>query len=347
MKIRGVRSGASPRGSIALVPGQMVRGRVLSKLRPGRFRIVARGCVFEAASDLPLEAGQRLVARVEMNGHRLLLRVQDESGYNAPSPEEENNPEEIRRILKALGHQPSVLDILEFQERLDRYKPHASLAGVEPSDLWILAILWTRGIRGGADAFALLSFYLRQWSLEGSAVPSSLPENADFVRHLCQKENTAENGNTPAPEDHSEGATESLSPGLDSRKREAIALLNREKAPLGCYGESDGASRVFLFRHGLNSNWQARLSDQPVLPGYVIELAQASGRARIRTHIGSFHADSVNSRAASWKDRWNEQLTRAGFEVEEHPIHATSDQEKLRCIFWRKWDKDYFCDFAV
>jgi hypothetical protein len=223
-----------------LTPGRIVHGRVIAKLGSGQFRVTLGDYSMEASSDLPLEAGQRLTARIEFHGSRLLLRVQEDESRFAPISAEAVSSEEIKRVLSILGLPSGSIDVIEFKERLTRYQPHGSLSGIEPSDVWILGILWARGIRGGADAFALLSYYLRAKTMQWS--------------------------------------------NLEDRQREAIALLNRNEATCGRFGESpwsaggagendpEGTDLGFVLRRrpirleGL----EVRSCDHPVLPTIVL-----------------------------------------------------------------------------
>jgi len=87
-----------------LSAGSIVRGRVLGCSSPGRFKVKVGGWLLEADSDLPLEAGQKLVAQVDVNGQKILLRLQDDARWN---PQDENETEELRRAL--LGRWISVI----------------------------------------------------------------------------------------------------------------------------------------------------------------------------------------------------------------------------------------------
>jgi len=172
-----------------------------------------------------------LAARVEVNGDRLLLRVQEEETGNDLQASALEDPDEIERVLKLLGHQPSSLDIREFQERLDRYRPYAGLPGLDPSDVWILAILWTRGIRSGADSFALTSYYLRAQPSPGSRADFRFPDFDQIQPFLQAEYRTDRAAPIAAIVDD-----DSLIPGIEDRRAEAILLLNREEAVLGAYG---------------------------------------------------------------------------------------------------------------
>ena len=154
MRVRRVENIENQQGRVLpLRPGQTVRARVLARLREGYFRIAAGGQLFAAESDLPLEAGQRLIARVEVSGSRILLRIQDDDFGNGSPPGEEETQDEIQKVLTALELNPAPEEVLEFRERLERYRSHASLPDLDPRDLMVLAILWSRGIRGGAAEF--------------------------------------------------------------------------------------------------------------------------------------------------------------------------------------------------
>ena len=141
MRIRSVRRGRfRSRRSTGLVPGQQVRGRVISRLDEGLFRVSVAGQIIEAKSDLPLKPGQRLIANVEIGESNVILRLREDTARRDLTKDRGESQEEIRRILQGLGHHPDIIDILEFQERLNRYRLHGYLKGSEPSDAWVMAI---------------------------------------------------------------------------------------------------------------------------------------------------------------------------------------------------------------
>ena len=160
MKVRSVSKSKLPNKRFAtLIPGQLVHGRVITKICPGFFRVGAAGQVFVAQSDLPLEKGQRLTARVEVGDTKVFLRIIEEEAKRATPLKRELKPEEVIRVLEGLGHHPDEMEVIEFMERLGRYRIHATLQDCEPSDIWVMAIMWTRGQKGGADVFALRNYY--------------------------------------------------------------------------------------------------------------------------------------------------------------------------------------------
>jgi len=336
VKVRGVGSGAGVRSDPSrLVPGQLVRGRVVARIGDDRFLVTIRGYLLDAASDLALEPGQRLSARVEVNGDRLLLRVQEEEIERDLPASALEDPEEIERVLKLLGHQPSLLDIREFQERLDRYRPYAGLPGLDPSDVWILAILWTRAIRSGADSFALTSYYLRAQPSPDSRGDIRFPDFDQILPFLQAEYRMNRTAEIAAIVEN-----DSLIPGIEDRRAEAILLLNREEAVLGAYGEIIGAENLGcgLFRASKEAEERLiRLADHPVWPNFVIELECRQGSSGIKARILANSVQSRGDELAEVQKVWQGQAKSSEFALEELNWSETTDGEKLRGAFWRKW----------
>lgn len=344
MKIRSVgRSRTAYGRSFGFVPGQVVRGRVIARLGEGHFRVGAAGQHFDASSDLPLEPGQRLIARVEVGKSQVFLRILDDT-YRQASPKGDNeSPDEIRRILEGLGQHPDSMDILEFQERLNRYRPHGNLKGAEPSDVWLLALLWSRGIRGGADAFALLSYYLRRAILEPFDA-SALPPPPAILAFLCLTGRPAD-GDADKP-------AQQPSSGPDQfdvqRKREAEELLNRQADSLGAYRHwrpfSSGFCALLL---GQGDRTLGRWADNPTLPLLLLEAGCAQGRIRARLNRMKLEPPASTGVLESWIGGWEENLGTSDLELEEFQVIETRDPEKLRFLFWRTWSPDAVQDLMA
>jgi hypothetical protein len=92
MRVRRVGSvGVFQSPGEILTPGRTVRGRVVGKTGRRRFKISLGGWLLEADSDLPLEPGQILLARVDVQDDKILLRLQDDSGEDLEASDESEN----------------------------------------------------------------------------------------------------------------------------------------------------------------------------------------------------------------------------------------------------------------
>lgn len=326
MKIRKVDAVEwAEAGGPVLTPGKTVRGRVVSRAGQGRFKVSVSGYLLEADSDLPLEDGQKLIARVEVTGDRVLLRLQDDSDGDSPVPAEDDS-QEIRRVLEGLGHEPNLLDLMEFQERLARYRSHGSLVGLEPSDIWVLAILWTRGLRGGSDAFALTSFYLRRLALDGMA-GLAFPPPADFIEGHDESNEPCRAAADPP------GA---LISGLEDRLRETLDLLNRYSAACGSY--QTGAGLHFL-KLDDGSSRRSRWADNPIKPEYVLETVRTESGVSALLYLLQGDPRAA-TRVEAWRESWRESLTAADLVELSFSLREVQDPEELRFIFWQKWRSD-------
>jgi hypothetical protein len=332
MKIRGTQRiekfDGEPR---TLLPGQTVRGRVVKRIGRGRFRVAAEGILFDASSDLELEEGQRLTAQVEVQDDRVYLHIQDEPRPPAQPPPIET-PEQIARLLKALGNQPDSLDIVEFQERLARCWKYSQFPGVPPSDAWVLAILWTRGTRAGTDTFALLSYYLRGITLNLS--PATVPDaaNADLYKEiyfLCDPHTTPDAVKSRRDDSPQTGL-------LPDREEEALRLLNREAAALGHFHfAADSCPLPYRLLSVRGNRVELRLTDHPVLPTLVIEAGRGGGIA-FRTHLlapTDPHPDADDEERST---NLIARLTDEDIEVDRMEFSRRDDTETLRAIFWKK-----------
>lgn len=344
MKIRNVGRGKfQPARSTGLVADQQVRGRVISRLGEGLFRIGAAGQLFNAASDLPLEPGQRLIARVEVGESRIFLRVQEEPNQEVNIPGEDRSPTEIRRVLVGLGYRPDPLEITEFQERLDRYRRYGKMAGIEPSDIWILALLWARGMKGGADAFSLLSYYLRQAACSKSDHYNLLQPWA--LQSLLNPRKDDDSIYIRADEEANAGGE--LEYHAD-RKREARALLNRAEAKHGCLLQAcsiPNASCVLELKKEVQV--MVRWIDNPTLPVSLIEAARSQGRIRVRVHGPETIAVEEKDGLDEWEANLAETFQNSDLEIESIECYTAQDPEVLRFLFWRKWEEDFFRSFSV
>ncbi len=333
MKIRGTQRiekfDAEPK---ALLPGQTVRGRVVKRISQGRFRVAAEGILFDASSDLELEEGQRLTAQVEVQDDRVYLRIQDEPRPPAPPPQIET-PDQIARLLKSLGNQPDSLDIIEFQERLERCRKFSHFPGVDPSDAWVLAILWTRGIRAGTDAFALLSYYLRGITLNPPTTTVPSPINADLyyeIYALCDQTTAPDAADAFRNDAHQNGFQR-------QREEEALHLLNRNAAALlsrFCIA-ADNYLLPFRLVEVREDAVRLRLTDHPVMPNLVIEVGRGGGRISFRTHISAQADPDPDLDDDERKTDLVAQLSVKDIEVEMMEFLRRDDPERLRALFWR------------
>lgn len=338
MKIRNVGRGKfQPVRSTGLVAGQRVQGRVISRLGEGLFRIGAAGQLFNAESDLPLEPGQRLTARVEVGESRVFLRVQEEPDREANAPGEDRSPAEIRRVLVGLGYRSDPLEIVEFQERLDRYQRYGKMAGVEPSDIWVLALLWSRGMKGGADAFSLLSYYLRraafnrvsQYSLLQPGILLNLLDPNEDKDGIYVKDGQVSGSN-------------GISDYPAERKREAGMLLNRSGAEHGCLLQARtfyDTSCVLSLKE--DERILMRWTDNPTLPVSLIEAARSQGRLRLRVHGPAAVAPEEITGLDEWEASLAEASQDLNLEIESIEYYKALDPEVLRFLFWRRWEEEF------
>jgi hypothetical protein len=322
------------------VPGQLVHGRIISRVNPGLFRVGAAGQVFMAESDLPLQEGQRLTARVEMGDAKIFLRIFEESGRGTPRVYELADPDEVRRVLVGLGHHPEQAQITEFQERLDRYRHYGYLPGAEPSDVWILAILWTRGIRGGADIYALLSYYLRQATYRESVLPS--PEKTAEL--TSAPPSFSGNAVTPRERENQFSRISSSDETADfilERRNETLALLNRNYEEAGNFAHDevlDNAGCLLSLKK--ETQELSRWVDNPALPTLALETAQSQGRMKARIHKLNAAEKSQNRILEAWLRDWETGLRKSELELENIEILEVDHTETLRFIFWRQWESE-------
>lgn len=341
MKVKKTgKSGGATRRGYGLVPGQLVRGRVIARLGTGLFRVGASGYIFNAQSDLPLRTGQRLAARVELGDSRICLRILDDYKRQSTSVYEEESPEEIRRVLEGLGQKPDDLEVIEFSERLSRYKQVVGLPDGEPSLVWVLAILWVRGIKGGADAFALNGFYLRYTASQARRTLPQIPPE-DILRMWnddppCDPPDTLSD---PAPPSIPE-INDSF---VEDRKLEVLALLNRHAE---IHGRFHHVPRSRDTACALSSHqpdgYPARWADNPALPRILIEAAIAQGRIKTRLHFLTQPNDDMEAQRSEWVHHWQSALQDSGLEIETCQTCLKTDPESLRFLLWRKWDQDAF-----
>lgn len=320
----------------SLVPGQTVRGRVIADLGDGRFRVGAAGQVFEATSDLPLDPGQKLYARVEVEGWRVLLRILKDAEPRRRPTRQREDPAEIRRVLIGLGHKPSTEEVAQFQRRLERYAPHGYMPDYEPSDVWVMAILWTRGIRSGADSFALLSFYLRQLALEKTSSNLNLPPPAMILDHFCS--DTQPSG---ASSETSKGVAqasepESLEETHAARKAEAAELLNSKDESPSRYFSLPALDGTFHLLSSRDSNLLTdRWTDNPALPDYVIDAKRSESAINLKLNALADSADSFPTGCETWKSLWDQEIARRGLADAGTTGHEVVSSEELRVLFWR------------
>ncbi|TKJ42253.1 hypothetical protein CEE37_00825 [candidate division LCP-89 bacterium B3_LCP] len=337
MKTKSVERGnLGPVRFTGLVPGQKVRGRVISRLGSGFFRIGAAGYVFDAASDLPLEPGQRLFARVEWGGSKVILRVQEENGGKRHYQKRKEDPQEIKRVLEGLGVHPDELKITEFQERLSRYEMHGNFPEVEPSDIWVLGILWTRGIKGGADAFSLISYYLREAAIckSDSMVISFEDVLVNLleleIKELDQYTDELSHKNDLIMQDEEEQYR-------TERKQESCVMLN-------CADEIDGvyyhakASDDLSCMMVRDSDGRILRSwiDNPAKPGMLIEAARSHGTVKLRVITVNQESAGDEGLANEWRDQLEIVTRQRELNIDSIEHQLPQDTESIRFAFWRK-----------
>lgn len=327
---------------MSLVPGQLVHGRVISRINRELFRVGAAGQVFVAQSDLPLQKGQRLTARVEIGDSKVFLRVFEDDGRGATQIHDLVDREEVRRILIGLGYKPDQTTLTEFQERLERYRNYGFLHGTEPSDVWILALLWTRGIRGGADAYALLSYYLRLAACRDHLLPS--PEKmADII--LDSDKSAVMTGNKWDSENQLEEELTESAEYIAERRTEAVALLNRNCGEFGIFTHNtDTDSSACRLHFNKKAKDLVRWTDNPTLPMLTLELVRSRGRVHMRIHKLNPEESSQRESLSRWLTAWNSKMLESELEIENMELFDTEDTEYLRFIFWRKWESDQLLD---
>ncbi|MCX6640522.1 MAG: hypothetical protein NTW14_08595 [bacterium] len=338
MKLRGA-SGASRSGrvgAVGLAPGQTVRGRVISQTGENRFRITAAGYFFDAASELPLEPGQKLLARVELGQTQLFLRIIGDENERSEDAAVDD-PAEVRRVLEGLGLHPDDLEISEFQQRLRRYARHGGSRQGEPSDVWALAILWSRGIRGGADNFALLSYYLRDLIPEASPKTPLLP-GKDLLDRLAEIHRESETAPTPTADPPP--AASSPDQFALARQREAEQLLCRDSSSFGLYRQLTSHTPGFVQTIHLSGCSHFRGADHPVSPGWLLEAAQSGGRIKTRWSYTTEDAASIDPRVAAWTQGFRSVLRQSELDWDDEGIVEVDNSEALRFRFWRKWEAD-------
>jgi len=341
MKVRKAGQNRSIGGrSNSLVPGQQVHGRVIAKLSPGFFRIGAGGQVFVAESELPLKEGQKLTARVEIGGDKVFLRINEDQSGLTSLPDHEIESDEILRVMNGLGYFPDEIEVIEFKERLDRYRLHGSFPGFEPSDVWVMAILWTRGLKAGSDAFALFSFYLRQIGMQPAR-----PTNPVKLTGILSYPDIKSPDNVDSQRDDQSGASEDF---VKNRWIETNNLLNKNEEKFGSYYHQNNAFDTMsaMFWQDLSKRL-GRWVDNPVAPEVLIEAAQYQGVIRSRLYQLQIDKPTKVNPAALWKKCWRTSVKRNDWEVEEHEDIVTSDPEYLRLKFWRKWCPDKVRDVTV
>jgi hypothetical protein len=334
MKVKESSASSSSRsiGESDLRNGQIVRGRVVAQVGAGRFRVAAAGSYFNAASELPLQPGQVLTARVELGKSQLFLRLigdeKENSGRNVTS----NDPSEIQRILTGLGYTPDDHEISEFRHRLQRYGRPEGSGHDEPSDIWVLAILWTRGIRSGADHFALLSYYLRHLPLhpiERSPMPS-----LEFLLAILSdsaSDRTTESTTLKLGSDHF----------WNARKQEAQILLNRDSQQNGYYEEVadvEGTFFLYSFRDGEQS--YQRIVDHPVSSNWELEIGRSAGNIVIQLFVESSVQSQINTGIAEHILELSKQAAVHELDLRDAGVHELDGREALRFRFWKKWQEE-------
>ncbi len=348
MKVRSAGKGRSVQSSSAtkLVPGQLVHGRVITRLSPGFFRIGAAGQVFVAESDIPLEAGQRLTARVEVGDAKVFLRILEDQNQGLSYFAPDIDPDEIKRILKGLGEDPVEADIIEFQERLERYRSHGNLQGSEPSDIWVLAIMWARKIRGGADSYALLSYYLRQVG----QVNTEMQNPAKLTEFLLFSASTTKITHEPerAVADSSDSESTQPEEFHTARREETDTMLNRQPDSVGTFNhtlESQETCCSLFFKE--KAVLRGRWVDNPTKPSVFIEAVLTQGRVTTRIVNSMIENSTSQDRYAMWTACWKDANQIADYEIESTELIEVPDPEDLRFLFWRKWESEYVRNLSV
>lgn len=326
-----------------LSPGRTVRGRVVKKISRGRFRISAEGILFDAASDLELEEGQRLTAQVEVQDDRVYLRIQDEP-RPAASPPRNETPDEIALLLRSLGNQPDSLDIVEFQERLERCRKYGHFPDVPPSDAWVLAILWTRGIRAGSDAFALLSYYLRGITLNLPPAIIAGDLNVGIYKQiylLCDPDTAPTAADPPRGGSQQNGL-------LRRREEEAIRLLNREASALGRFQVvQDQCPLPYRLLGVRGGSVELRLTDHPVIPSLVIEAERSGGEIAYRTHTLTRADPDADADDNERRTDLIAELRAEEIETEAMEFIQRDDPETLRALFWKNHKAESSRNFSI
>jgi hypothetical protein len=267
---------------------------------------------------------------VELFGEKVLLRLQDEFGWNPPP--EEDSAAEIRRVLEGLGYEPDALDLMEFQERLARFHPHGSLPGLQPTDIWVLAILWTRGLRQGADAFALTSFYLRRQSLHDTQ-GSFLPDMAALIQALDGPQAVSPEIEQPLSEWITPDPVGCLVSGLENHNRECLKFLNREGSTVGHYRVSETLHSLDLRQENV---CRYRWTNNPVNPGYVLETVRSAGEITATLHL-LCEDPARETPVKIWHNLWTQVIEASELRGVEFKVVSYIDKEQLRFAFWRKW----------
>ncbi len=338
MKVRSVGQSKTTQGrSTTLVPGQLVHGRVITKISPGFFRVGAGGQVFIAESELPLFKGQKLTARVESGGGKVFLRIFEDETARAARLDKEIDTNEIVRVLKGLGYSPDQMEIIEFRERLDRCRQYGYFPGAEPSDVWILAILWTKGLKSGADAFALLSFYLRQAGRMHVIINNHV-KLAEFLTFPHDDPSPIEEDATAETTFFDTQLPDNEADYHRLRTIEAGELINRTAEQNGRFTHSDNPEITLsaLYYHDAGKR-QGRWIDNPSTPQVMIEAVEAQGVIRSRIHCLQGKESSSNDILDRWQKSWEANVRRFDWELESHEVSILQDPEILRFMFWRIW----------
>jgi len=337
MRIKGINraSGSSQRGT-GLIPGQKVRGRVIARVGTGLFRVGAGGHIFNAQSDLPLHVGQRLTARVEYGDEKVFLKIIPDKDSANKQWSEEISGKEVQRILAGLGHQPTEMEIIEFIERLDRYRKYEKHRTVNPNAIWSLAIPWVRGIKGGGEMFALMTFTLRQLTLMQRRQLSPVSDFLEY--HLCKdvKHQDEISPKTLKPEDI-----------FSQRRQEAFDQLNTGSAEYGeiISSSTDDTSCILLLNGSVKN--LLRWTDNPSMPSMVLETAESQGLVRAKINILAMFQKAEKIQIDQWINALRRTLTEADFQSDDFIIEDIDTHEALRFKFWRRWDKPTLFDFNV
>lgn len=338
MKIRGIdRGGRSSPGSMGLVPGQKVRGRVIARLGTGFFRVGAGGHIFNAQTDLPLHVGQRLTARVEYGDTKVFLKIIPDAEQRNQNWAENISEAEVQRILTGLGFPPEKMEIIEFIERLDRYRKYEKHPTLKPSAIWCMAIAWVRGIKGGGEMFALMSYTLRQWTLRKQ---KQLPPLQRIIKDLLL-------GNEGELQIESERQTRENDIFYE-RRREAFDLLNEKPQ---AYGElilgddsEDTSSGLFL---DSPAKRLLRWSDNPSQPVLVLETSLSQGRLQARINILSSFQKNDKIQLDRWETELREMIAASDLQIKELIYNTVNTHEALRFMFWRRWDEATLFDLSA